>query len=98
LVRLSTIHFPAKNIFLIFLGIVCIEILTQDTPYPDENDLNSFVPRFLNKEIKPMDFVPTHIPEKLQNLLQQIFSDNPTHRPSFDLISLCIDDIIAQNQ
>ena len=74
-----------------------MEILTQNIPYADVRDLNTFVAKFRAKTIKPIDYIP-EVPPKLKKLLENIFDENPSNRPSFEYIGQTLDEIIESNE
>ena len=65
-------------------AMVCYEILTGDIPFP--NFFPSDVKKMVKKGQRPI--LPNHCPNKLKDLIHKCWHQDPTKRPSFDVISI----------
>jgi len=61
-------------------GIVCVEVLTQRTPYYDITELAQFVFKFAHG-LRPNAYIPNQSP--LRDVIERCFRENPSERPNF---------------
>jgi len=75
---LNRVHSEASDVWS--FGIVILEVLTQDIPYPDILDLGEFGYKF-GAGLRPNKYVPENTP--LRDLLLRCFREKPQDRPTF---------------
>jgi len=66
-------------------GVLCIEVLTRDVPYPNMST-EEFALRVIPDKLTPVSQIPKDTPESLANLVKRCFDFAPEKRPSFQEI------------
>jgi len=77
-------------------GVVCIEILTRDKPYPYWN-LVDFYREIKTRLVTPEKDIPADVPASVRGVIVACWNVDPAARPPFDelitALALCLNEL-----